>query len=51
MYGRARRKTVYLSWKQGRDTHPEKKGMGIPCNEERCSKSEVRQRYTSGEKG
>ena len=28
--------------KQGRDTHPERKGMGIPSNKEECSKSEAR---------
>ena len=35
-------KTVYLRQKQGRNTHPERKGMGILSNEEEeCSKSEL----------
>ena len=33
----------------GRNTHPERKGMGILSNEERHSKSGIRQRYTPGE--
>ena len=40
---------VYLTQKQGRDTHPKRKGMGILSNEERHSKSGIRQRYTPGE--
>ena len=33
---------VYPTQKQGRDTHRERKGMGIPSNKEECSKSEAR---------
>ena len=40
---------VYLTQKQGGDAHPERKDMGIVSNEERHSKSEIRQRYTPGE--
>ena len=34
--------------KQGRDTPPERKDMGIVSNEEEGSTSETRQRYTLG---
>ena len=37
---------VYPTQKQGRDTPPERKGMGIVSNEEEGSTSETRQRYT-----
>ena len=39
---------VYLTQNQGRDTHPEKKGMGILSSEE-GSMSETTQRDTPGE--
>ena len=39
---------VYPTQKQGRDVHPERKGMGILSREE-YSKSETRQRCTPGE--
>ena len=32
---------VYLTQKQGRDTHPKRKGMGILSNEEECNKLEA----------
>ena len=32
---------VYLTQKQGRDTHPKRKGMGILSNEEECNKLEL----------
>ena len=32
---------VYLRQKQGRNTHPERWGMGIPPNEEECSKEVI----------
>ena len=48
MCGRSHRKTVYPTQKQGRDVHPERKGMGILSREE-YSKSETRQRCTPGE--
>ena len=35
---------VYLTQKQGRDTHPERKGMVILCNEEECGNSETHMR-------
>ena len=38
MCGRSHRKTVYPTQKQGRDVHPERKGMGIFPNEEEHSK-------------
>jgi len=37
---------VYLTRKQGRDTPPERKGTDIVSNEEECSTSETRHRYT-----
>ena len=40
---------VYLIQKQGRDIHPERKGMGILSNEQECSKSEMRQRHSGRE--
>ena len=40
---------VYLTQKQGRDTYPERKNISIFDNEEECSKSEARQRYTPAE--
>ena len=40
---------VYPTQKQGRDTHPERKGTGILSNEERHSESEVRHRCMPGE--
>ena len=40
---------VYLTQKQGRDTHSERKGMGILSNEEEPIKSDTRQRYTPRE--
>ena len=43
------KQSVYPTQKQGRDAHPERKDMGIVSNEERHSKSEIRQRYTPGE--
>ena len=33
---------VYLRQKQGRNTHPERKGVGILSNEEKCSKEVVK---------
>ena len=39
---------VYLRQKLGRNTHPERKGMGILSNKEECSKSEARQRDFPG---
>ena len=39
---------VYLTQKQGRDTHSERNGMGILSNEE-SSKSDPRRRYTPRE--
>ena len=33
----------------GRNTHPERKAMGILSNEEERSKSEAKQKYTPGE--
>ena len=42
---------VYPTQKQGRDTPPERKGMGIVSNEEEGSTSETRQRYTPWEEG
>ena len=42
---------AYLTQNQGRDTHPEKKGMGIVSSEEEGSKSEAGQRHTPGEEG
>ena len=44
VYGRAHRKTVYLTQKQGRDTHSERNGMGILSIEEERSKSDPRRR-------
>ena len=38
-----------LRLKLGRDTHPERKGVGVLSTEEELSKSETRQRYTPGE--
>ena len=35
-------KTVYLRQKQGRKTHPERKGMGVLSNEEEHSKEAVK---------
>ena len=40
---------VYLTQNQGRDTHPEERGMGILSSEEEGSMSEARQRDTCGE--
>lgn len=40
MYGRVRRKTIYLTQKQGRDTHLER-NAGV-LSEEECSMSETR---------
>ena len=40
---------VYLTQKQGRDTHSERKGMGILSNEEEPIKSDTRWRYTPRE--
>ena len=37
---------VYPTKKQSRDAPPERKGMDIVYNEEECSTSETRQRYT-----
>ena len=37
---------IYLRQKQGRNKHPERKGMGIVLNEEECSMSEALQRHT-----
>ena len=37
---------VYPTRKQGRDTPPERKGTDIVSNEEECSTSETRHRYT-----
>ena len=42
---------VYPTRKQGRDTPPERKGMGIVSNEEECRTSETRHRYTPWEEG
>ena len=39
MCGRSHRKTVYPTQKQGRDVHPERKGLGILSRREECSKS------------
>ena len=33
---------IYHNQKQGRNTHPERKGVGILSNKEACSKSEAR---------
>ena len=41
MYGRAHRQFVYLTLKQGRNTHPERKGMGVLSNEEEHSKEVI----------
>ena len=32
---------VYLRQKQGRNTHPERKGLGILPNEKECSKEVI----------
>ena len=40
---------VYLTQKQGRDTHSERNGMGILSIEEERSKSDPRRRYTPRE--
>ena len=42
---------VYPTKKQSRDAPPERKGMDIVYNEEECSTSETRQRYTPLEEG
>ena len=39
----------YPTQKQGRDAHPEERGMGILSSEEEGSMSEARQRDTCGE--
>ena len=33
---------IYLRQKEGRDAHPERKGVGILLNEEECSKEAVK---------
>ena len=40
---------AYFRQKQGRNTYPERKGVGVHSNEEECSKSEARQKYTPRE--
>ena len=40
---------VYPTQKQGRDAHPERKGIGILSNEGECSKSGTRQTHTQRE--
>ena len=40
---------VYLTQKQGRDTHLKRKGMGILSNEEECNKLEANLSYTPSE--
>ena len=39
---------TYLSQKQGRNTYPERKGMGILSNEEERSKSEATEIHVQG---
>ena len=43
------KKFIYLRQKQGRNTIPERKGMGVRSNEEKHSKSEAGQKYTPEE--
>ena len=40
----------YLRQKQSRNTHPERKGMGVLSHEEGHGKSEAEQKYTPREK-
>ena len=50
MHGRAHREAGCLyKTEEGRNTPPERKGMGILSNEEECSKSEAKQKYPPGE--
>ena len=42
LFWRAHRETVSLRQKQGRDTHPERKDVGVLLNEEEYSKEAVK---------
>ena len=44
--GEHAQKFIYLRQKQGRNTIPERKGVGILSKEAECRKSETRQKYT-----